>query len=430
MAILVGRNTNDYPELISFLSGVADCAECEEHHALSIETLIWDIVNQPIQSALKLIIYRNSLSEVEPIQAQKDRFEAMLRSIESCVFATTWIDDPEKIWNRFYSFTNMEKMELLLLLGDYYFDREQLNLSLKYYKQCCTISELKGEPNNLKTEDLIRYTKALCNLGLIYCYGGKIAEGIDFIEKAHRLYPSHRILVTLLRCKIEFFDIDLRLIEEQYIYRLLTDHDDEILNFLVWFFNRKEDYEESITSYMQISPGLAQLRHLKYYVKYMITTEQTPAITRFLEPLRNRYPIHYYVGLIQSYLALNAFESARSTMNEFEGKKVYELWKKRHFDRKTVDSTLREIDEYATVNFDTYLLIKTKLQFLEKQIILSIESINLIYPENLTNVDRIEYHLQLAALSKVSSYIMKEQEQYREILLFLKDRYRRILLNT
>lgn len=421
MAIYVGRKIEDYPAVSFIVTDRSDSVEPDDLRPDSIESLIWQVIKHPIHLALELVNY----FEENPEHLRDTAIDA----IKECFYSTRWITNPERYWNRFYQLLGIECIDLQLKLGDYYFDKENFHLSQKYYQLICNHYESEGLLDSLSTCDLSRYSKALCNLGLINCYSGNITKCVERIEKAYNIYPSHRILVMLLRCKIEFFDVDLSMIEEQYIYRLLTDHDDDILNFLVWFFERKGDQEESITSYMQIRSGLEQLYHMKYFVRYMIEKQQLTTITRFFEPLRSSFPIHYYINLLDCYLELKELDLARNIINAFEGENSFELWKTWWSNNKNVDVSFSEDFDFSAMTYDVYLLKKSKLQFLEKQIILSVESINQIQPENLTKADRIEYHLHMAALSKVSSYIVKEQEQYREILLFLNDRYRRILLN-
>lgn len=422
MPIFPGRKIQNYPNIERFIQSLPGSGVHGRYTSSpdSLETLMWEVGLNPLHIAYEILVYQEQYEAVDALE--------LGRAIKDCFDKTDWTETYYRQWDAFDVCLKMDKSELALRLADAYFDLDVAELSLFYYKMVLKCEECKGPAEMLETDALKRYTKALCNLGLIYCGSGEINTGLEFMEKAYNLYPSHHILVTYLRAQLELNQVSFEKVEETYISRLLTDHDDFVLNFLVWFFDRKGDEEEAITSFMQLSQGRAQLQNLHCYMNYMIHGNRETLMNRYLETLMAEYPLDYYVVLMHCYLEEQRFDAVTAVIENFENNLVFkQLLAMQPMD--PLQDRKRQCEKNGLTTMDRYFYIKAKAQYLRKQIIPSIESVNRVNVNNLTDSEKIDYYLLLADLSKVSSYIHQEQKQYVEILNLLSERYRQLFLS-
>lgn len=439
----------------------------------SVEELVYIIITEPLEIALYLSyllervdIKEAELKEVELIEANiketdlngtdfngtdLKNSDRLMNTLRECVFETKWLWNPEAVWKSFLTLMEKTLDQLLLERGNYFYDREDFRQSYSIYLLVCQrISRLIPyiyDPNSLNesylvsakqcltTEQLDVYSCALSNMGNIHLMIDDIKSGLDLHELAYRIYPSNRILVSLLRCKIEFLNMDARVIGSDYLSQLLTDRDEIILGFLVWFFQQCNEEEESITSYLQLQTIEYRLKYLKYYMHYMIRSNQLVAMKHFLQTIMDLYPLNYYFTLIQVFVEGEDLERALEAFQEWDLLKY-------NFDSpqdiKQNDSmqvlfVFKDVSSYLSIGplitESSMNMLRSFVSLKRNQVIQAINYVNLIKIEDLTSTQRLEYHLHLAQLSKLSTYGTREHVHFQSILALLQEKYRQLYLS-
>jgi len=433
MGVFLGREYR-LNEDVSKLITDFDVLELNQFERLpsSIEELAYLCIKQPIKMVF-LLKELNHIEESNSLAFQQDNFlvdkvAKRLNLLHQIIYETEWISNPEAVWCNLQQLSSLSYDKILVVLGDVYFDQEEFKRAYIYYSKACKVYALEN------SEKLIDYTKILGNMSIIHCMIGDVDKGIELLEYAFKLYPCNKVLITMLRCKLEYTLIPPSSVMDNYISQLLVDRDDAVLGFLVWFFHENSDNEESITSYLHIESESYKVIYLHYYVDYMLKSNQAIAMKHFLEPIIANYPIHYHRVLVKSYIELNAFEEAFQAMDVLDYHySEYELAHKKITSDGKVFAEELNVDKLVDIDipyisYSSILLLKSILSYKLNQVIRAINYVNQIELKDLTSIERMEYHLHVALLSKRSHQGAKEHIQYEEIVTYLQEKYRQIYL--
>jgi tetratricopeptide (TPR) repeat protein len=256
----------------------------------------------------------------------ESRVDEEIEDLKRCVFDTPWLVNPEDAWESFESYMNFSMEELNLLMGNQKYDQEDYKSAYEFYhrvikqmsqsipemyenyikkdSQLATLSQL------LTSEKKQIYSKALSNMGIIHLMIDDAQEGINKLEIAYQVYPNNRILISLLRSKVEFLKMEPKSVVSSFLPQLLEDRDETILGFLVWFFHECGEEEESITSYLQLHSKPYELLYIKEYMLYMVKSNQIVAMKYTLDEIIQDHPIYFYYYFIQTLIELDHRELA------------------------------------------------------------------------------------------------------------------------
>ncbi len=287
---------------------------------------------------------------------------------------TKWLEDKDKLL-----------IELLINLGDYYYDIDNLNKSLFYYNKV-----LSSKENG----------KVFCNIGLILISIGNENEGLKLIERAYSITRNKQFYLVLIKVKYILKKLDDKKLLQETAENLLPVSDDDF-SFLIWYYDLIGDMDNSITSYLQLTSVRLKFHYVEYYMKYMITSNQLVAMESYLISLIRFDHHRYIVKLSKTYIDLKMFDKALEIVQDTE--LDLEKWTDLYIYQSICYSKLGQIiNSVRTIN----KVIKNNLSFNESQI----------------------YYNQLAKLTKYSKDLSRKHFYNKQLVDIWKDKYRHIYL--
>lgn len=315
------------------------------------------------------------------IYLSKEQKEVIRVMIEE----TQWLPDKKKLLTDHDILLKKTKVNLLKTLGDYYYDVDKWNKSIKFYRLY-----LK------ETDDL----KVRCNIDLATIQLGYVEKGLKELESLYERSRNELVYYTLLKVKYSMDgDHDLGALEE--LAGKITPTKDEELDFLIWCHQLLGNRQYGITCYLQLKSNRLKFHYIKDYILYMMEKEQVTAMEMQLEPLIKLDKVRYLIERIQCHIKLGEYE---------RGLRFLEGYK----------SVMRE---------NTQLYIYRSICYMGLgQIINSVRSINKVEEIKLNESERESYLKQLSLLTAYSMDLSREHLYNKRLLELWKQKYR--IMNT
>lgn len=279
-----------------------------------------------------------------------------------------------------------------IMLGDYYYDTNELGRSYYYYSQ---------------VDESVNTISVRCNIAILQIAMGQLEKGKADMMSLYEDTKDVHVLCRMVQC---FTLYSIQTLEEMgnYIDAIIeSEPDDDIFAFLMWYYELNGDLESLVTCFLQVTSVSKKLPYLKYYMTYLQTANLTHQMDSELAVIKDKYSFEFIYALGESYVMIGRTDE------------VIPMYQDR----------LTEMDvkegSYHHLAFEI-----SKGLYEDKQIILSLEYLNKIDVKKLKDeyLDKLDTHL--INLANIAGSHSKELEIYQKMLMRWRKKYRHQYIYT
>lgn len=300
-----------------------------------------------------------------------------------------------------YLFESEEELAKALLdLGDQHFDAGCYEKSyVAYYK----------------ASKQIQSARCHYNLGILELKIGDKKAAESQFQKAYELAKGKneeiRVLVAVYQRWIENGEIA----EKDVLHELegymkegsLSQQDKDCLfSYLCWYYDRINDLESCITSFLQIEDMGSRKASLSIFMRNLVREGKWNSYEKSVADLKEAFPYDFHMMLIKVYLNEGKVQEALNLLT------MLEAWKGNRKDE----------------NKDGIFCYKAYAYLKLKQVIMAIDSLNRVKVERLNEEEAFLYDTAICQLAQLNNNYTKEVEGYQQMINKIIKKYRRMEL--
>lgn len=344
------------------------------------------------ETGLVYFLWKYTIESLEAIEIQKNS-QLKVEEVMELIQSAKWLDFFDGSQNSEIQLMEFVKVflsekptEKWTLLGDYYYDLGKMGQSYFYYAKILEI-----EPT----------IKVKCNLAMIELALGNLDKGSKELMLLYEETQDIHVLCRMVRafCLYEIKPLDDLSMYIDEIHQASLDED--ILSFLMWYYEQLKDYESIVTCFLQSKSEANRLAYLKYYIRYLLQVNQEHQIENTLQELKSTYPYEYIYAYGESY---DMIERADEIVSLYQNE-------------------LNQMEQQNICYHRLALELSFKL-FQKQQVIQSIEFLNQVKLSLLPEEELDKYENLLVNLARVSGSHSKELEVYQKMLKRWRSMYR------